>query len=77
MSYVTEFPFSEKLPSTPPRKPKNLDLRGKEYLLDEEVKAMMRAATKVGRHGQRDHALILLMYRHGFRVSEVNSLRWH
>lgn len=76
MSYVTKLPFSEKLPA-PCRKPKNLDVRGREYLLEDEVEAMMRAATKVGRHGQRDRSLILLMYRHGFRVSEVNSLRWH
>lgn len=68
--------FSAKL-AAPPRKPRNLDLRGREYLLSDEVEAMMRAASKVGRHGQRDKALILLMYRHGFRVSEVNSLRWH
>ena len=60
-----------------PRKPRNLDVRGREYLLADEVEAMMAAAGKVGRHGQRDKTLILLMYRHGFRVSEVNSLRWH
>lgn len=52
-------------------------MRGREYLLAEEVEAMMNAAAKVGRHPVRDRALILLMYRHGFRVSEVNSLRWH
>lgn len=61
----------------PPRKQRNLDLRGREYLLSDEVEAMMVAAGKVGRHGQRDKTLILLSYRHGFRVSEVNSLRWH
>lgn len=37
----------------------------------------MDAAAKVGRHPVRDRALIMLMYRHGLRVSEVNSLRWH
>ena len=73
---LTQSPFSAKLPA-PPRKPKNLDVRGREYLLSDEVEAMMRAASKVGRHGQRDKALILLTYRHGFRVSEINSLRWH
>ena len=68
---------SEELSSKPNRKPKNLDVRGREYLLSEEVEAMMNAAAKIGRHPQRDRALILLMYRHGFRVSEINSLRWH
>ncbi len=68
---------SEELSSKPKRKPRNLDVRGREYLLSEEVEAMMNAAAKVGRHPLRDRALILLMYRHGLRVSEVNSLRWH
>jgi type 1 fimbriae regulatory protein FimE len=36
----------------------------------------MNAARKTGRHGHRDATLILLMYRHGFRVSELVSLRW-
>jgi type 1 fimbriae regulatory protein FimB/type 1 fimbriae regulatory protein FimE len=35
-----------------------------------------KAAGKVGRHGSRDATLITLMYRHGFRVSEVVALRW-
>lgn len=52
-------------------------MRGREYLLVEEVEALMNAAAKVGRHPTRDRALILLMYRHGLRVSEINSLRWH
>lgn len=77
MRHLSQLPFSEKLPPATPRKPKNLDVRAREYLFDDEVKAMMLAASKVGRHGQRDRALILLSYRHGFRVSEVNSLRWH
>jgi type 1 fimbriae regulatory protein FimB/type 1 fimbriae regulatory protein FimE len=76
LSQQSQLPFSEKL-SKPPRKPKNLDLRAREYLLSDEVEAMMRAAAKVGRHGSRDRALILLMYRHGLRVSETSSLRWN
>lgn len=37
---------------------------------------MLKASAKVGRHGHRDRTLILLAYRHGFRVSELVSLRW-
>jgi type 1 fimbriae regulatory protein FimB/type 1 fimbriae regulatory protein FimE len=36
----------------------------------------MKAAAKTGRHGHRNSTLILLTYRHGFRVSELIALRW-
>ena len=65
--------FSAKFP---PAKPKNTDRRAREYLTPAEVTQLMRAARHVGRHGHRDATLILLMYRHGLRVSEVTSLRW-
>ena len=65
--------FSAKFP---PPKPKNTDRRAREYLTPAEVAQLLRAARHVGRHGHRDSTLILLMYRHGLRVSEVNSLRW-
>jgi type 1 fimbriae regulatory protein FimE len=65
--------FSAKLP---PLKPKNTDRRTREYLTPAEVAQLMRAARHLGRHGHRDTTLILLMYRHGLRVSEVHSLRW-
>ena len=61
---------------SPPRKPKNVDVRPREYLSEEEVHRLIQAAKGVGRYGQRDAAQILLTYRHGLRVSEVIALQW-
>ena len=59
----------------PPRK-KNADVRPREYLLPDEINRVLAAAKTLGRHGHRDHTLILLAYRHGLRVSELIALRW-
>jgi len=59
----------------PVRRP-NAAYSTREYLSDKEVAALMKAAGRVGRHGERDAALILIAYRHGLRVSELVSLRW-
>jgi len=65
---------SQKL--SPPRKPKNRDVRSREHLTSCEVDKMLSIARKLGRHGHRDRTLILVMYRHGLRVSELVALRW-
>jgi type 1 fimbriae regulatory protein FimB/type 1 fimbriae regulatory protein FimE len=69
---LSQASFSGKLP----RKPKNKDVRSREYLTEKEVDKLMAAARKTGRHGHRDATLILLAYRHALRVSETISLRW-
>lgn len=69
-------PFSAKLKILPPRKPKNTDRRNREYLTDAEVEKLRKAARSTGRHSHRDDTLILLMFRHGLRVSEIISLQW-
>jgi type 1 fimbriae regulatory protein FimB/type 1 fimbriae regulatory protein FimE len=69
-------PFSAKLSNPPPKKLKNKDQRSREYLSQVEVDRLRKAARSSGRHGNRDDTLILILFRHGLRVSEAIALRW-
>src|SRR5215467_13532945 len=60
----------------PPRKAPNTTQRSREYLTPQEVDALIAAARRLGRHGQRDATMLLLTYHHGLRVSELVALRW-
>src|SRR5262249_18445211 len=59
-----------------PKKPRNKDVRPREYLSEAEVDQLCKAAQKRGRYGHRDATMILMAYRHGLRVSELVALRW-
>jgi integrase len=61
---------------TPPRRVANRERRSREHLTPQEVDRLIKAASRIGRYGHRDATLILLAYRHGFRVSELVALRW-
>jgi integrase len=59
-----------------PKRPRNAELRSREFLFPEEVAAMITAARRTGRYGIRDATLILVCYRHALRVTELVRLRW-
>src|SRR5438128_209120 len=59
-----------------PKRRTNAELRSREYLTPAEVQKLIDQAGKLGRHGLRDAALLMLAYRHGLRVSELVALRW-
>jgi integrase len=45
------------------------------YLTEDELGKLMKA-TRKSRYGRRDATLILIMARHGLRVTEAIDLRW-
>ena len=62
--------------TVPPKRQPYESLRPREYLTAAEVELLMHTARRRGRYGHRDATMILLAYRHGFRVAELCSLRW-
>lgn len=71
----SQTPKTAKL-SMPPRRQCNSESRTREYLTTHEVELLRKAARANGRQGQRDDTLILVMFRHALRVSEITTLRW-
>jgi type 1 fimbriae regulatory protein FimB/type 1 fimbriae regulatory protein FimE len=68
---VVPFPVKRR----PPPRPKNAEVRTREYLTRDEVEQLIKA-TADNRNAHRDATLILVASRHGLRVSEVIDLRW-
>jgi type 1 fimbriae regulatory protein FimB/type 1 fimbriae regulatory protein FimE len=60
---------------TVPNRKANDALRTRAHLTESEVERLLTVAKK-GRHGQRDHLMVLMAFRHGLRVSELVDLQW-
>jgi integrase len=58
-----------------PRRPKNGDVRTREYLTEREVEQLIEGC-RGNRWPHRDQTMILLAFRHGLRASEVCDLQW-
>ena len=58
-----------------PNRKANDALRTRSHLTEDEVAKLLKVAKK-GRHGQRDHLMVLMAFRHGLRVSELCDLQW-
>lgn len=52
-----------------------INRRKREYLTQEEIDKLLEASKRASRNPERDYAALLLMFRHGLRVSELCSLK--
>jgi len=52
----------------------NFHEKGKDYLSDSEIKTFLEASKKT-RYPKRNYLILLMMYRHGLRVSEAIALK--
>lgn len=77
-SKSAKFKKTKRKPSknAPPIRQPNQQVRTREYLSTQEIDLLYQAAKSQGRNPNRDATLILIMFRHALRVSEVVSLRW-
>ena len=64
-----------KIRKVTPRRPKNAEVRTREYLTEKEVERLIEGCAG-NRWPHRDATMILLAFRHGLRASEVCDLQW-
>lgn len=54
----------------------NKDMRNREHLYDDEVTGLIKTLRKKSRDADRDVLMVLMMYKHALRVSELIALEW-
>ncbi len=72
MNTLLKFPTQTKMPPVK----EAYDETRRLHMTKAEVSALARAASTIGRHGQRDALMITMAYRHGLRASELVELKW-
>lgn len=60
----------------PSRTTRNKDVRTREHLSEKEVIKLAKALRQGTRYPDRNECLILMMFKHGLRASEVINVRW-
>ena len=60
----------------PPRKKHSPLLRERRHLTEREIQQMINCARNQGELGLRNAVMLMLMYTHALRVSEVIQLKW-
>jgi len=73
---TAKFKVTKEVRQLPPKRVPNKSVRAREYLTTHEIEDLRKAARGIGRQGHRDDTLVLILFRHAFRVSEIISLRW-
>ena len=72
---LTIVPPRSEIRKVTPRRPKNAEVRTREYLTEKEVERLIKGCED-NRRPHRDQTMILLAFRHGLRASELCDLQW-
>jgi integrase len=54
----------------------NDEQRGRRHLTPQEVESICKTIRKQSRYADRDELMVLAAFHHGFRVSELTSVKW-
>lgn len=76
MSTMNQYQRQRETETLPVRRRPNSEYRSRKYLTLDEVTRLIEVAKVRRRYGVRDHALLLMMFRHGLRATEAATMQW-